>query len=75
MAANETQIRIAAVDATKQAFQSVNKNLNTLSGTIKRVAAPLAALFAGIGAASVIKETAAYAKEVERLSQVSGVGV
>jgi hypothetical protein len=75
MAANETQIRIAAVDATKQAFQSVNKNLNGLSGTIKRVAAPLAALFAGIGAASVIKETAAYAKEVERLSQVSGVGV
>jgi hypothetical protein len=75
MAANETQIRIAAVDATKQAFQSVNKNLNTLSGTIKRVAAPLAALFAGIGAASIIKETAAYAKEVERLSQVSGVGV
>lgn len=75
MAANETQIRIAAIDATKQAFQSVNNNLNGLSGTIKRVAAPLAALFAGIGAAAVIKETADYAKEVERLAQVSGVGV
>lgn len=75
MAANETQIRIAAVDATKQAFQSVNNNLNGLSGTIKKVAGPLAALFAGIGAAAVIKDTADYAKEIERLSQVSGVGV
>ena len=75
MAANETQIRIAAVDATKQAFQSVQNNLNGLSGTIKKVAGPLAALFAGIGAAAVIKDTADYAKEIERLSQVSGVGV
>ncbi len=75
MAANETQIRIAAVDATKQAFQSVHKNVNGLSSGLKKLAAPLAAVFAGFTAVGVIKETAAYAKEIERLSQVAGIGV
>ena len=75
MAANETQIRIAAVDATKQAFQSVQKNVNGLSSGLKKLAAPLAAVFAGFTAVGVIKETAAYAKEIDRLSQVAGIGV
>lgn len=75
MAANETQIRIAAVDATKQAFQSVQGNINGLSSSLKKLAAPLAGIFAGFTAAGIITETAAFAKEVERLSQVSGVGV
>jgi lambda family phage tail tape measure protein len=75
MAANETQIRIAAVDATKQAFQSVQKNVNGLSAGLKKLAAPLAAVFAGFTAVGIIKETAAYAKEIERLSQVAGIGV
>ena len=75
MAANETQIRIAAVDATKQAFQSVQKNVNGLSSSLKKLAAPLAAVFAGFTAVGVIKETAAYAKEIDRLSQVAGIGV
>ena len=75
MAANQTQITIAAVDATKQAFQSVQNNLNGLSGSLRTVAGLLATTFAGFSLGRVVTETAQYSKEVSRLAQVSGLGV
>lgn len=75
MAANQTQITIAAVDRTKQAFQSVQNNIGGLSSSIKKLAGPLAAVFAGFTAAGAVKGTAEFAKEVDRLAKVSGVGV
>jgi hypothetical protein len=73
MAANETQIRIAAVDATKQAFQSVQNNLGGLSSSLRTVAGLLASTFAGFSASRIISETAQYGKEISRLSQLSGM--
>jgi hypothetical protein len=75
MAANETQIRIAAIDATKQAFQSVNNNLNGLSSSIRTVTGLLTTAFAGFSLGRLVSETADYGKEISRLAQLSGVGV
>lgn len=74
MAANQTQIRIAAVDATKQAFQSVQNNLNGLSSSVRVVSGLLASAFAGLSLGRIVSETAQYGKEISRLAQVSSVG-
>lgn len=75
MAINQTQIRISAVDATRQAFQSVQSNVSGLSSSVKNLAGILATAFAGLGLSTTIKETANYAKEIDRLAQLSGLGV
>lgn len=75
MATNQTQIRISAVDATRQAFQSVQSNISGLSSSVRNLAGILATAFAGLGLANTIKETAAYSKEIDRLAQLSGLSV
>jgi lambda family phage tail tape measure protein len=73
--ANDTTIRISAIDQTREAFRSVQGNISGLSGNLKALGGVLAGVFAGFSAAAVIKQTADYGKEIDRLSTLAGMSV
>ena len=73
--ASSTTIRISAIDQTREAFRSVQNNVSGLSGNLKSLAGVLASVFAGFSAAAILKQTADYAKEIDRLSRLAGVSV
>ena len=73
--ANDTTIRISAIDQTREAFRSVQGNISGLSGNLKSLGGVLAGVFAGFSAAAVIKQTADYGKEIDRLSTLAGMSV
>ena len=75
MAGMEQKIRLTAVDQTREAFNSVQGNITGLTSSLKRLAGPLATVFAGFTTVGAITQTAAYSKEIERFSQVAGISV
>ena len=73
--ANDTTIRISAIDQTREAFRSVQGNISGLSGNLKSLGGVLAGVFAGFSVGAVLKETADYGKEIDRLSTLAGVSI
>jgi hypothetical protein len=73
MATNETTIRIGAVDATKQAFQSVQGNLNGLTSKLKGIAGPLAAAFSVGAITAFSKSLIDTANQLQDISDRTGV--
>lgn len=75
MANNPTTIRISAIDQTREAFRSVQNNVQGLSGSLKSLSGILAGVFAGFSVGSILKQTAEFGKEIDRLSTLSGLSV
>ena len=75
MANNPTTIRISAIDQTREAFRSVQNNVQGLSGSLKSLSGVLAGVFAGFSVGSILKQTAEFGKEIDRLSTLSGLSV
>lgn len=73
--ANETTIRISAVNATSEAFRQVQGNLNKLQGSLRGIAAPLAAAFSAAAVVSYGKSILDTADNLAKLSQKTGVSV
>ena len=73
--ANDTTIRISAIDQTREAFRSVQNNIGGLSQNLKGLGTVLAGVFAGFSVGTVLKETADYGKEIDRLSTLAGVSI
>lgn len=73
--ANETTIRISAVNATTEAFRQVQGNLNKLQGSLKGLAGPLAAAFSAAAVVSYGKSILDTADNLAKLSQKTGVSV
>ena len=73
--ANDTTIRISAIDQTREAFRSVQNNIGGLSQNLKSLGGVLAGVFAGFSVGAVLKETADYGKEIDRLSTLAGVSI
>jgi hypothetical protein len=73
--ANDTTIRISAIDQTREAFRSVQNNIGGLSQNLKGLGTVLAGVFAGFSVGAVLKETADYGKEIDRLSTLAGVSI
>jgi uncharacterized membrane-anchored protein YhcB (DUF1043 family) len=73
--ADSTTIRISAIDQTREAFRSVQNNIGGLSQNLKGLGTVLAGVFAGFSVGTVLKETADYGKEIDRLSTLAGVSI
>jgi uncharacterized membrane-anchored protein YhcB (DUF1043 family) len=73
--ANDTTIRISAIDQTREAFRSVQNNIGGLSQNLKGLGTVLAGVFAGFSVGAVLKQTADYGKEIDRLSTLAGVSI
>ena len=73
--ANETTIRISAVNATTEAFRQVQGNLNKLQGSLRGIAGPLAAAFSAAAVVSYGKSILDTADNLAKLSQKTGVTV
>lgn len=73
--ANETTIRISAVNATTEAFRQVQGNLNKLQGSLRGIAGPLAAAFSAAAVISYGKSILDTADNLAKLSQKTGVSV
>lgn len=71
--ADGTQIRITAVDQTTAAFRSVQSNINSLQGTLRGIAGPLAAAFSIAGIAAFSKSLIDTADRLAEVSQKTGV--
>jgi hypothetical protein len=73
--ANDTTIRISAIDQTREAFRSVQNNIQGLSGKLKFLGGALAGAFAGFQVGSVLKQTGEFSKEIDRLAALSNLSV
>ena len=73
--ANETTIRISAVNATSEAFRQVQGNLNKLQGSLKSLAAPLAAAFSVGAVVQFSRNILETADNLGKLAQKTGMTV
>ncbi len=71
--ANETNIRLTATDATREAFRSVQDNIGRLQGSIKSIAGPLAAAFSAAAVVSFTKSLVDAANELQDISERTGI--
>ena len=71
--ANDTTIRISAIDATTEAFRSIQGNIGRLQNSIKGVAGPLAAAFSVAAISAFTKSLIDAANELQDVSDRTGV--
>ena len=71
--ANDTTIRISAIDQTKEAFRSVQNNISGLAGGLKNIAGPLAAAFSTVAIGSFSKSIIDAANSLQDLSDKTGI--
>lgn len=71
--ANDTTIRISAIDATTEAFRSIQGNLGRLQGSIKNIAGPLAAAFSVAAIGAFTKSLVDAANELQDVADRTGV--
>lgn len=71
--ANETTIRISAVNATTEAFRQVQGNLNKLQGSLQSIAGPLAAAFSVGAITTFAKRLVDAADRLKDLSEQTGI--
>ena len=71
--ANDTTIRISAIDQTREAFRSVQSNISGLTGSLKGVAGPLAAAFSTVAIVGFSKSIIDAADALGDLSEKTGI--
>lgn len=71
--ANETNIRLTATDATREAFRSVQSSIGKLQSSVKGIAGPLAAAFSVTAIASFSKQLIDAADSLSDLATVTGI--
>ena len=71
--ANDTTIRISAIDATTEAFRSIQGNIGRLQNSIKGIAGPLSAAFSVGAIASFSKQLIDAADRLSDLATVTGI--
>jgi methyl-accepting chemotaxis protein len=73
--ANDTTIRISAIDQTREAFRSVQSNISGLTGSLKGIAGPLAAAFSTVAITTFAKSVIDTADALGDLSEKTGITV
>jgi hypothetical protein len=73
--ASDTTIRISAIDQTREAFQSVQRNVGGLQNSLKGMAGPLAAAFSVAAVGAFSKSLIDAADNMAKLSQKTGISV
>lgn len=71
--ANDTTIRISAIDQTREAFRSVQSNISGLTGSLKGIAGPLAAAFSTVAVLGFSKSIIDAADALGDLSEKTGI--
>lgn len=71
--ANDTTIRISAIDQTREAFRSVQSNISGLTGSLKGIAGPLAAAFSTVAIVGFSKSIIDAADALGDLSEKTGI--
>jgi DNA-binding Xre family transcriptional regulator len=72
---SSTTIRISAIDQTREAFQSVQRNVGGLQNSLKGMAGPLAAAFSVAAVGAFSKSLIDAADNMAKLSQKTGISV
>jgi hypothetical protein len=73
--ADGTQIKITALDATTAAFRSVQNNINSLQGSLRSIAGPLAAAFSVAAIGTFSKSLIDAADRLNDVSEQTGIAV
>lgn len=73
--ANDTTIRISAIDQTREAFRSVQSNISGLTGSLKSIAGPIAAAFSVAAIGAFAKSVIDTADALGDLSEQTGITV
>ena len=73
--ANDTTIRISAIDQTREAFRSVQSNISNLTGSLKSIAGPIAAAFSTVAIGAFAKSVIDTADALGDLSEKTGIAV
>ena len=73
--ANDTTIRISAIDQTREAFRSVQSNISGLTSSLKGIAGPLAAAFSTVAIGAFAKSVIDTADALGDLSEKTGIAV
>lgn len=71
--ANDTTIRISAIDQTREAFRSVQSNISGLTGGLKSIAGPLAAAFSTVAIVGFSKSLIDAADALGDLAEKTGI--
>lgn len=71
--ANDTTIRISAIDQTREAFRSVQNNISGLTGNLKGIAGPLAAAFSTVAVVGFSRSLIDAADALGDLSEKTGI--
>jgi len=73
--ASDTTIRISAIDQTREAFQSVQRNIGGMQNSLKGMAGPLAAAFSVAAIGTFAKSVIDTADALGDLSERTGITV
>ncbi len=73
--ANDTTIRISAIDQTREAFRSVQSNISGLTSSLKGIAGPIAAAFSTVAIGAFAKSVIDTADALGDLSEKTGITV